>query len=107
MMRLRRINHVSIHAPAGGATFESLINCGLPDVSIHAPAGGATVTIVTSYNLNKINCQRAILFVIFYFVRREILKSRKLYDYRILQSCEPFDLEIRNQSDCGTNFLIF
>ena len=34
---------VSIHAPAGGATFYELLveRCGI--VSIHAPAGGATV----------------------------------------------------------------
>jgi hypothetical protein len=44
-------------------------------VSIHAPAGGATVAIVTSYNSNKINCQRAILFRILYIKGRENIKN--------------------------------
>ena len=33
---------VSIHAPAGGATFAGLEGSKLISVSIHAPAGGAT-----------------------------------------------------------------
>ncbi len=33
---------VSIHAPAGGATFAKCVSIARPQVSIHAPAGGAT-----------------------------------------------------------------
>ena len=33
---------VSIHAPAGGATWDTSLDRGLALVSIHAPAGGAT-----------------------------------------------------------------
>ena len=35
---------ISIHAPAGGATLEELLNGTKSDISIHAPAGGATRT---------------------------------------------------------------
>mgnify|MGYP000986548989 CR=1 FL=1 len=34
---------VSIHAPAGGATFSVKIKLNYTIVSIHAPAGGATI----------------------------------------------------------------
>jgi hypothetical protein len=66
---------VSIHAPAGGATKACASRQTLCLVSIHAPAGGATVAIVTSYNSNKINCQRAILFRILYIKGRENIKN--------------------------------
>ena len=36
------ISRVSIHAPAGGATPDTVVNLTVRAVSIHAPAGGAT-----------------------------------------------------------------
>ena len=37
------ISSISTHAPAGGATFLSLVGGALPrQISTHAPAGGAT-----------------------------------------------------------------
>ena len=38
----RRSQLVSIHAPAGGATYSAITDCFCLPVSIHAPAGGAT-----------------------------------------------------------------
>ena len=37
-------HHVSIHAPAWGATFGFTLQFHVPDVSIHAPAWGATAS---------------------------------------------------------------
>ena len=36
------LSRVSIHAPAGGATFGLVVGLDAAEVSIHAPAGGAT-----------------------------------------------------------------
>ena len=46
---LDRRGHVSIHAPAGGATMQLAAIEAAKQVSIHAPAGGATV------GFNKVN----------------------------------------------------
>ena len=42
MAAIRRVAAVSIHAPAGGATFSFFRLLLSRQVSIHAPAGGAT-----------------------------------------------------------------
>ena len=44
--RHRYADHVSIHAPAGGATLPRFMGDGGSSVSIHAPAGGATPSLI-------------------------------------------------------------
>ncbi len=52
------LSHVSIHAPAGGATVVWLLPPGEEVVSIHAPAGGATLTTSMKKVLSRFQSTR-------------------------------------------------